>query len=81
MTKPPSVLFASSGLRIEGGIACMARVVARALDEEVRTLDVTIARYVRATAPCMLERPGIGPEVASALLVAAPSARKRHAMR
>lgn len=43
----------------------------RALDEEVRTLDVTIAGYVRSTAPCMLERAGIGPEVASALLVAA----------
>lgn len=43
----------------------------RSLNDEVRTLDAMIASYVLATAPSLLERRGIGPEVASALLVAA----------
>lgn len=43
----------------------------RALDDEVRALDAMIASYVLATVPSLLERPGIGPEVASTLLVAA----------
>ena len=43
----------------------------RVLNDEVRTLDAMIASYVLATAPELLERPGIGPEVASTLLVAA----------
>lgn len=43
----------------------------RVLDDEVRNLDRTVEVYVRAIAPSLLERTGIGPEVASALLVAA----------
>ncbi len=42
----------------------------RTLDEEVRTMDEAIASYVEEIAPLLLERSGIGPEVASALLVA-----------
>ncbi len=41
------------------------------LNNEVRALDAMIASYMLATAPALLERIGIGPEVASALLVAA----------
>jgi transposase len=43
----------------------------RRLDEEIRMLDRHLKRLVEHCAPALLERPGIGPEVASALLVAA----------
>ena len=43
----------------------------RTLNDEVRALDTAILSYVRTTAPQMLERTGMGPEVASTLLVAA----------
>ena len=43
----------------------------RVLNEEISNLDTLISSYVSATAPAMLERIGIGPEVASALLVVA----------
>lgn len=41
------------------------------LAEEIATLDTQIDALVRACAPALLARRGIGPEVASALLVAA----------
>lgn len=43
----------------------------RQLDDEIRLLDGHLRRLVQACAPALLARPGIGPEVASALLVAA----------
>jgi len=41
------------------------------LDAEIESLTVQLAPLVRACAPALLERPGVGPEVAAALLVAA----------
>ena len=35
MAKPTAVLYGSSGLRLDGGIACVARTVARVFDGEV----------------------------------------------
>lgn len=43
----------------------------RRLDKEIRTLDGHLKRLVQECAPALLLRPGVGPEVASALLVAA----------
>jgi transposase len=42
-----------------------------ALEEEIRTIDATLAELVAATAPQLTERVGVGVDVASALLVAA----------
>jgi len=41
------------------------------LDEEIKTLTMQLAPLVRECAPALLGRPGVGPEVAAALLVAA----------
>jgi transposase len=43
----------------------------RQLDEEIRTLTMQLEPLVRECAPALLDRPGVGPEVAAALLVAA----------
>jgi transposase len=43
----------------------------RALDVEIHALHVQLARLVRVCAPALLDRPGVGPDVAAALLVAA----------
>ncbi|MDX1619897.1 MAG: IS110 family transposase [Nitriliruptorales bacterium] len=39
--------------------------------EEIREIDPHIARLVKATAPALLERPGVGPQTAAVLLVTA----------
>lgn len=41
------------------------------LHREIRVLDQQMEQLVRACAPLLLDRPGVGPEVAAALLVAA----------
>jgi len=41
------------------------------LNAEIRTLDTYLKRLIEQVAPAFLTRPGIGPEVASTLLVAA----------
>lgn len=43
----------------------------RHLDEEIKTLTAQLEPLVRECAPALLDRPGVGPEVAAALLVAA----------
>lgn len=43
----------------------------RRLNQEIRVLDGHLKRLVQECAPALLKRPGVGPEVASALLVAA----------
>jgi transposase len=50
------------------------RMLARrsaALEEEVKEIDLALAQLVDATAPALVARVGIGPDTASALLVAA----------
>jgi len=41
------------------------------LDSEIRELDTLIGPLVRTTVPALLARPGVGPDVASSLLIAA----------
>ena len=41
------------------------------LNAEIRILDTYLKQLIEAVAPALLKQPGIGPEVASALLVAA----------
>ena len=53
MTKPAAVLFGTSGLRIDGGIASVARTVARVFDEEVDA-----GRIGRSDRVMLFEDPG-----------------------
>jgi transposase len=64
--------------RSESELENMTRVILRGiaqrwrqLDTEIRLLDAHLKRLVEQCAPALLTRPGVGPEVASALLVAA----------
>lgn len=66
------------GHRSDTALAAMTQTVLRGLarrwrrlDDEIRTLDVQLEHLVRRYAPALLERPGVGPEVAVTLLVAA----------
>lgn len=51
-------------------LAAVARRI-QALDTEIAALDAEIATLVASTAPTLLALPGVGPETASTLLVAA----------
>ncbi len=78
ITQLVEVLHHQRRRRSDNELENMTRVILRGLaqrwsplDKEICMLDAHLKRLVEQCAPALLARPGIGPEVASALLVAA----------